>query len=81
MPDPQWLSVSVKTVDGARLTQMLVRKHRSVWFDASPVYVPPRVGSLSWYVDPDAVVSSGTVPLYSDLPSPVAVSMSSQASI
>lgn len=61
-PVPQWLSASVKRVAGARLTQ-IPKMHRSVLFAASPVYVFPRVGSLSWYVDPESVVSSGTVPL------------------
>ncbi|CAM5718790.1 hypothetical protein SALBM311S_05505 [Streptomyces alboniger] len=55
MPVPQWLSASVKTVEGAWLRQS-VRTHRSVWFAASPVYVFPRVASFSWYVDPDSVV-------------------------
>ena len=32
--------------------------------------MPPRVGSLSWYVDPDWVSCSGTVPPYSDWPEP-----------
>lgn len=41
----------------------------------------PRVASFSWYVDPDCVVCSETVPLYSDLPSPAACSMLSHASI
>lgn len=77
---PQWLSASVKSVAGARTMQM-PKMHRSVPFSASPVYVLPRVGSFSWYVDPETVVSSGTVPPYRDLPSPVAVSMLSQASI
>jgi len=30
------------------------------------LYVLPRVGSFSWYVDPETVVSNGTVPPYSD---------------
>ncbi|GHG19727.1 hypothetical protein GCM10018777_37510 [Streptomyces albogriseolus] len=61
VPVPQWLSASVTTGAGARMTQT-TRTHRSVRLPASPVYVSPRVGSFSSYPDAVRVVSSGTVP-------------------
>ena len=63
MPLP---NVVVELVNVVPVLQPLPKSWQKIESSAlfmSVVYVLPRVPSLSWYVEPDCVTCSGTVPL------------------
>src|SRR4051794_31542579 len=74
LPLPNRLSGLVKSVPVLQLKPKYWQPVESAALPMSVVYVLPRVGSLSWYVEPDSVSCSGTVPEYSDVPEPSTVS-------
>src|SRR3954463_13596644 len=74
-PLPKLLSGLVNSVPVLQPQPSTVHREPSEALPMSVVYVLPRVGSLSWYVVPDSVSWSGTVPPYSDWPEPSTVSI------
>ena len=63
LPLPNVVVVLVIWVPAEQPTPKIWHQTESCWLFMSVVYVLPRVASRSWYVEPDWVTWSGTVPL------------------